>query len=296
MWSSARTTTRRTSRASSARTTPRRARPSPHSSLGRSGGRATRSTSSSSTAKRARAARTRATSRRRACAAARSRRPLSRMRGRWSCSTSWATGTCRSRASRTHRRACGGSCGRRRDGWARRSVFPNRVSGGVSDDHLPFLEAGVPSIDLIDFAFPCWHRRCDDMSAVSERSVDAVGETMVELLRDALIASLRRDGRRSRKAAARRAARILRGRRPRRSDRRACARAVRAAGVRAQGDRPQQARGRAAARARSGVRGGGDGGARGRDGRLLGPRRLTRPCTRTRRCAGSRPSTPPARS
>ena len=63
------------------------------------------------------------------------------------------------------------------------NVFPNRLSGGVSDDHLPFLEAGVPSIDLIDFAFPCWHRRCDDMSAVSERSVDAVGETMVELLK-----------------------------------------------------------------------------------------------------------------
>ena len=34
-----------------------------------------------------------------------------------------------------------------------------------------------PSIDLIDFSFPCWHRRCDDMSAVSERSLDAVGET-----------------------------------------------------------------------------------------------------------------------
>jgi glutaminyl-peptide cyclotransferase len=64
------------------------------------------------------------------------------------------------------------------------SVFPDLVSGGVSDDHIPFLEAGVPSIDLIDFRFPCWHRRCDDMSAVSERSVDAVGETIYELLRD----------------------------------------------------------------------------------------------------------------
>jgi glutaminyl-peptide cyclotransferase len=63
------------------------------------------------------------------------------------------------------------------------NVFPNRLSGAVSDDHIPFLEAGVPSIDLIDFSFPCWHRRCDDMSAVSERSVDAVGETIHELLR-----------------------------------------------------------------------------------------------------------------
>ena len=62
-------------------------------------------------------------------------------------------------------------------------VFPNRQSGAIVDDHIPFLDQGVPSIDLIDFSFPCWHRRCDDMSAVSEPSVDAVGETVYELLR-----------------------------------------------------------------------------------------------------------------
>jgi len=60
--------------------------------------------------------------------------------------------------------------------------FPRGSQGAVSDDHVPFLDEGVPSIDLIDFDFPCWHRRCDDMSAVSERSVDAVGETIYELL------------------------------------------------------------------------------------------------------------------
>ncbi len=63
------------------------------------------------------------------------------------------------------------------------AVFPERVTGGVYDDHYPFLRAGVPTIDLIDFDFPCWHRTCDDLSAVSMRSLDAVGETMVELLR-----------------------------------------------------------------------------------------------------------------
>ena len=62
-------------------------------------------------------------------------------------------------------------------------VFPNGEGPSVIDDHSPFLDQGVPSIDLIDFGFPCWHRRCDDMSAVSERSVDAVGETVYELLR-----------------------------------------------------------------------------------------------------------------
>jgi peptidase M28-like protein len=62
-------------------------------------------------------------------------------------------------------------------------VFPNDNFGEVLDDHVPFLRRGVPSIDLIDFDFPCWHQTCDDLSAVSERSVDAVGETVYELLR-----------------------------------------------------------------------------------------------------------------
>jgi glutaminyl-peptide cyclotransferase len=62
-------------------------------------------------------------------------------------------------------------------------VFPPETSGAVLDDHIPFLRVGVPAIDLIDFDFPCFHRRCDDLSAVSERSVDAVGETVYELLR-----------------------------------------------------------------------------------------------------------------
>ena len=61
--------------------------------------------------------------------------------------------------------------------------FPPRTSSPVLDDHIPFLRAGVPSIDLIDFDFPCWHRTCDDMSAVSTKSVDASGESVLELLR-----------------------------------------------------------------------------------------------------------------
>jgi Zn-dependent M28 family amino/carboxypeptidase len=62
-------------------------------------------------------------------------------------------------------------------------AFPPGSQGTVSDDHVPFLRRGVPSIDLIDFDFPCWHLTCDDLSAVSEPSLDAVGETVYELLR-----------------------------------------------------------------------------------------------------------------
>jgi glutaminyl-peptide cyclotransferase len=68
----------------------------------------------------------------------------------------------------------------RRVGAAR--VFPPSSADAVYDDHVPFRRRGIPAIDLIDFDFPCWHRRCDNMSAVSERSLDLVGETVYELL------------------------------------------------------------------------------------------------------------------
>ena len=63
------------------------------------------------------------------------------------------------------------------------SVFPDRTSEGILDDHIPFIERGVPSIDLIDFDFDCWHRTCDDLDVVSKRSLDLVGESVLELLR-----------------------------------------------------------------------------------------------------------------
>ncbi len=61
-------------------------------------------------------------------------------------------------------------------------AFPAETGGSLLDDHLPFLEQGVPSIDLIDFDFDCFHQRCDDLSAVSERSLDVTGETVLRLL------------------------------------------------------------------------------------------------------------------
>jgi glutaminyl-peptide cyclotransferase len=63
------------------------------------------------------------------------------------------------------------------------AVFPPETQPPVLDDHHPFRLLGVPSIDLIDFDYPCWHRTCDNLSHVSKRSLDAVGETVYELLR-----------------------------------------------------------------------------------------------------------------
>jgi hypothetical protein len=62
-------------------------------------------------------------------------------------------------------------------------TFPDELRGEITDDHTPFTARGVPSIDLIDFDFPCWHKTCDDMSAVSAGSLDRSGEAVLELLR-----------------------------------------------------------------------------------------------------------------
>ncbi len=64
------------------------------------------------------------------------------------------------------------------------ATFPDEATGPVLDDHMPFIRRGVPAVDLIDFTFPCFHRRCDDMSAVSARSLDRAGEAVVQLVLD----------------------------------------------------------------------------------------------------------------
>ena len=63
-------------------------------------------------------------------------------------------------------------------------AFPDLTGPLIYDDHTPFLRRGVPSINLIDFTFDCWHETCDDMSAVSARALDLAGETVVRLLLD----------------------------------------------------------------------------------------------------------------
>jgi Zn-dependent M28 family amino/carboxypeptidase len=46
------------------------------------------------------------------------------------------------------------------------------------DDHTPFLEAGIPALDIIDFDYPYWHTVQDTPDKVSAESLQAVGETI----------------------------------------------------------------------------------------------------------------------
>lgn len=47
--------------------------------------------------------------------------------------------------------------------------------GGITDDHTPLNEIGIPVIDLIDFNFPAWHTAEDTLDKISAESLEIVG-------------------------------------------------------------------------------------------------------------------------
>jgi glutaminyl-peptide cyclotransferase len=52
----------------------------------------------------------------------------------------------------------------------------------VEDDHVPFLQLGVPAALLIDFSYPPWHTAEDTVDKVSAQSLGVVGEVLLEAL------------------------------------------------------------------------------------------------------------------
>jgi len=46
------------------------------------------------------------------------------------------------------------------------------------DDHTPFLQAGIPAVDMIDFDYPYWHTTNDTVDKVSEESLQVIGRTL----------------------------------------------------------------------------------------------------------------------
>jgi glutaminyl-peptide cyclotransferase len=62
-----------------------------------------------------------------------------------------------------------------------RRFFPPYSGETIVDDHTPFLRAGVPAVDMIDWSYP-GHDLSDGIDKLSRQSLDAVGETVVELV------------------------------------------------------------------------------------------------------------------
>jgi len=52
----------------------------------------------------------------------------------------------------------------------------------IEDDHLEFLQAGIPSVDIIDLDYPAWHREEDRLDHVAAGSLQAVGDVLIAAL------------------------------------------------------------------------------------------------------------------
>ncbi|MBN1165153.1 MAG: M28 family peptidase [Candidatus Krumholzibacteriota bacterium] len=62
------------------------------------------------------------------------------------------------------------------------SEFRDEVGPSIIDDHLPFIRAGIPSVDLIDFDYRYWHTIQDTPDKCSPRSLEAVGRVLLEYI------------------------------------------------------------------------------------------------------------------
>ncbi len=67
--------------------------------------------------------------------------------------------------------------------------FPSRPFSIGDDDHLPFLRAGIPAVDIIDFEYGqghednrYWHSAEDTLDKISARSLKVVGDTLLSSL------------------------------------------------------------------------------------------------------------------
>jgi Zn-dependent M28 family amino/carboxypeptidase len=64
-----------------------------------------------------------------------------------------------------------------------RSIFSNELTS-IDDDHMPFLRAGIPAVDIIDLDYPAWHTAADTIDSVTERSLQVVGDVVLAALPD----------------------------------------------------------------------------------------------------------------
>jgi hypothetical protein len=62
--------------------------------------------------------------------------------------------------------------------------FRSDVRHRVFDDHIPFQNAGIPAIVVIDFDFPQWHTHADDLRVIDPRSLEDVGRVLQSIVND----------------------------------------------------------------------------------------------------------------
>jgi glutaminyl-peptide cyclotransferase len=62
------------------------------------------------------------------------------------------------------------------------NLFIPKYKFSMEDDHTPFLQKGIPAVDIIDFDYPYWHTTGDTADKVSAASLQTVGDTLYNWL------------------------------------------------------------------------------------------------------------------
>jgi hypothetical protein len=64
-----------------------------------------------------------------------------------------------------------------------RGTFPMTEAGQIEDDHVAFVKAGVPAVDLIGLNnYPYWHTPGDTLDKLSAQSLQIVGDVLLASL------------------------------------------------------------------------------------------------------------------
>jgi hypothetical protein len=81
---------------------------------------------------------------------------------------------------------------RKADELGYNQYFVNKTWNKIVDDHIPFLEQGIPAVDIIDdfiYNYKAWHTTNDTLDQISIETLEAVGKTVELAIIDNNLAS-----------------------------------------------------------------------------------------------------------
>jgi len=65
-------------------------------------------------------------------------------------------------------------------GYKSNFIHDNKYS--IIDDHLPFIDKGIPACLIIDLDYPYWHTTEDTFDKVSDKSLEVIGNVLISWL------------------------------------------------------------------------------------------------------------------
>jgi Zn-dependent M28 family amino/carboxypeptidase len=57
-------------------------------------------------------------------------------------------------------------------------AFVDEPGSSIIDDHRPFVERGIPAVNIIDIDYPYWHTTADTLDKISAESLSQVGRVL----------------------------------------------------------------------------------------------------------------------